>query len=606
MKHLKTLKTALQPQNWENINRDLLAKMLSEFMYEEIITPEIIESINNNTKIYQLSLPSDIVYRFAAKSRLFNSYCVIPETIQRQKNNTKWQPATQVLQFILDINESIGMNPITAAHFIREMSNTLLADAHIYASKETGKTNLLNLNYGELEGEMEGHPWITFNKGRIGFNYEDYLNYAPEQKQPVSLLWIAARKDKAKFNAVSQLSYEQLLKEELGESQISQFQNLLIEHGLEPKNYYYFPVHDWQIVNYLASLFAEEIATNAIVPLMQTADNYLPQQSIRTFLNVSNPQKRNVKLPISILNTSTYRGLPAPILAPYMTEWLKEICDHDSFLTQKCRLILLGEVAGIQYFHPYYTNLKRVPYQYREMLGCLWRESVFNYLEPNEKPMTLASLLHLDYQGKPFVSQLIEQSSLSLSQWLKSLFNAVLPPLLHYLYRYGTVFSPHGENVILILKDNIPMRVAIKDFLDDVNISCHPFPELESFPPEIKPFFPGEKDEKLCQYIFCGLFICHLRYLSDLLETHCQYDERDFWLQVRQTILDYQAEFPELRSRFTQFDLLAPTFTKLCLNRTRLLAQGYADESGNRPGVSTFGTVNNALDEVAQITPVIC
>ena len=74
---------------------------------------------------------------------------------------------------------------------------------------------------------------------------------------------------------------------------------------------------------------------------------------------------------------------------------------------------------------------------------------------------------------------------------------------------------------------------------------------------------------------------------------------------MRQVILDYQAEFPELRSRFTQLDLLAPSFSKICLNRTRLLAQGYADESGNRPAVSTFGTVSNALDEVVQIASVI-
>ncbi|MFB2877357.1 IucA/IucC family protein [Floridanema aerugineum] len=604
MQHLTIFKKALHPQNWETINRNLLAKMLSEFMYEQIITPEIIETTNKNTKLYQLPLAS-VVYRFVAKTRLFNSYRVIPETIKRQQNNTEWEPATQVLQFILDLHETIGMNPITTAHFIREISNTLLADAHIYVNKETAKTNLLNLNYAELEGEMEGHPWITFNKGRIGFNYQDYLNYTPEQKQSISFLWIASRKDKTKFNAVSQLSYDKLLQEELGESQINQFQNLLIEQGLNPDNYYFFPIHDWQFETYLASLFAEEIATNAIVILDRSPDNYLPQQSIRTFLNISNPQKRNVKLPISIFNTSTYRGLPAPILAPYMTEWLKDICDRDSFLTQKCRLILLGEVAGMQYFHPYYINLKGTPYQYREMLGCLWRESVFNYLEPKEKPITLASLLHLDYQGKPFISQLVEQSDLSLSQWLKSLFNAVLPPLLHYLYRYGTVFSPHGENVILILQDNIPVRVALKDFLDDVNISEHPFPELESFPSEIKPFFAGEKDEKLCQYIFCGLFICHFRYLSDLLETYHQYDEQDFWLQVREVILNYQAEFPELRSRFTQFDLLSPSFSKLCLNRTRLLAQGYADESGNRPAVSTFGTVSNALDEVVQIASIL-
>ncbi|GAA3331862.1 hypothetical protein GCM10020331_090090 [Ectobacillus funiculus] len=30
---------------------------------------------------------------------------------------------------------------------------------------------------------MTGHPWITYNKGRIGFGYDDYIKYAPEQKK---------------------------------------------------------------------------------------------------------------------------------------------------------------------------------------------------------------------------------------------------------------------------------------------------------------------------------------------------------------------------------------------------------------------------------------
>lgn len=597
MYNLETLQHSLHSENWNSINQALLGKILAEFMYEELIEPQVSKKLAENKAVYKLTLKSDIHYQFIAKSNLFNSYHVFPETIQRQEKDLDWQPGNRVLQFLLELHETISMNPVTTAYLLREMSNTLLADAHIYAQKKRNKTNILELNYSQIEGEMEGHPWIIFNKGRIGFNYQDYLNYAPEQKQPISFLWIAARHDQAKFNAVSQLSYEKLLEEELGFEKTKEFKFILESQGLCAENYYFFPVHPWQWQNNLVTLFAEEIATQAIVPLTRVGDCYLPQQSIRTFLNISYPQKRNIKLPISILNTSTYRGLPGTVLAPYMTEWLKNICQNDPFLTQECRLILLGEVAGIQYFHPYYMNLEGVPYQFREMLGCLWRESIFSFLEADEKPLTLAALLHQDYQGKPFVFQLVEQSGLTLSQWLERLFKAVLPPLLHYLYRYGTVFSPHGENVILVLQNSVPVRVALKDFLDDVNISCQPLPELETFPKEIKLFFPGEKDEKLCQYIFTGLFICHFRYLSDLLEVECGYSQWDFWQKVQQEILNYHDQFPELKSRFKQFNLLAHSFPKLCLNRTRLLTQGYADESGNRPGVAVFGRVKNALCE---------
>jgi len=599
MENLNNLNHALQPERWQSVGRTLLAKMLSEFMYEEIIQPEVIQQ-NDGPSLYHLSLPEGIAYRFAAKPRLFNSYRVIPESIQRGQGHD-WLPASNPFQFVLDVHVAVGMTAETTAHLIKELSNTLLADAHIHATKDNQNIDWLTLDYAHLEGEMEGHPWITFNKGRIGFGYDDYLNYAPERKQPINLTWIAVRHDRAQFNSVAGLDYSTLIKEELEAETLAEFEESLNDKNVNLSDYYFLPVHEWQWQNIIIPLFAGELATGAIIYLGCSRDRYLPQQSIRTLANVSYPQKRHVKLPLSILNTLVYRGLPGDrtVIAPQVTEWVKSICDRDPFLSEECRLILPGEVASINYDHPYYAQLPSAPYQYKEMLGCLWRESVLAYVEPDERAITLASLLHVDGSGQPFVSRLVAQSGLSLEAWLDCLFNTILPPLLHCIYRYGVVFSPHGENTILVLKNSIPHRLAMKDFVDDVNISRHPLPELESLTPNLKAVLLTEPPEGLCQFIFAGLFICHHRYLSDLLDIHHNYPERQFWTQVRQSILKYQQRFPELQERFELFNLLAPEFTKLCLNRNRLLTYGYADD-GDRPHASAFGKVSNALYEVGE------
>lgn len=597
MNQLQILTQALQPQIWQSAGSKLLAKMLSEFMYEEIIQPEAVETKGEYT-LYRLSLPEGIVYGFEAKNLLFDSYRVIPESIQRWEG-TEWLPASNPLEFVLDVHTAVGMTAETTAHLLKELSNTLLADAHIKVAKENQNKDLLEMDYPHLEGEMEGHPWITFNKGRIGFGYDDYLAHAPERKQAIALFWIAVRQDRAQFNAVPELDYTTLIREELGEETLAEFETILRSQNLEPANYYFLPVHEWQWKNIIIPLFAEDLAIGAIIPLGYSRDRYLPQQSIRTFANISHPQKRYVKLPLSILNTLVYRGLPGErtVIAPKVTEWVKSICDGDSFLRDECRLILPGEVASINYDHPYYNQLSGAPYQYKEMLGSLWRDSVLAYVEPDERPITLAALLHVDSNGQPFVSRLVARSGLSLNAWLERLFNVILPPLLHYLYRYGVVFSPHGENTILVLKDFVPHRLAMKDFVDDVNISRHPLPELESLPQELKAVMLTEPPEGLCQFIFAGLFICHHRYLSDLLAVHHNYPERTFWRQVRDRILNYQRRFPELQERFELFNLLAPQFTKLCLNRNRLLTYGYADD-GDRPHAAAFGKVTNALYEL--------
>ncbi len=600
MNHTEILGRALRPDTWASVSRALLAKMLSEFLYEEIIRPDAIGKSGDRT-VFRLPLKNGAEYVFEARRRMFDSYRVIPESVRRAEAGGAPTNETP-LQFVLDLQHELGLSPTTTAHFLRELTHTLMADAHILERKDTSVDDLMQMDYAWLEGEMEGHPWITFNKGRIGWGYDDYLAYAPEQKQSIVLSWIAVRKDRATYHTVPGLDYDYLVRRELERDDIARFEAKLARRGLEPQDYFFMPVHAWQWQNVIVPSFAEDVATDTIVPLGAGSDQYLPQQSIRTFVNISHPTKHHIKLPMSILNTLVYRGLPGErtVIAPLVTQYVKGLCDRDPFLRDECRLILLGEVASLNYDHPYYAKLAGAPYQYLEMLGCIWRESIYSFIEPGERPLTLAALLHVDKHRKPFVSALVDRSGLGLAAWLERLFQVVLPPLLHYLYRYGTVFSPHGENTILVLKDAVPQRLAMKDFVDDCNLSRHPLPELAGVSPELKAVLRSEPPEGLCQFIWAGLFICHLRYLADLLEVHHGYPERAFWGQVRQTILDYQRRFPELEERYRLFDLLAPSFTKLCLNRNRLFTNGYAD-AGHRPHAAQFGRVANALHEVAAL-----
>ncbi|WP_205672344.1 IucA/IucC family siderophore biosynthesis protein [Ammoniphilus sp. YIM 78166] len=600
MQNMKELRDALKPEIWEEAGVRLLTKMLSEFMYEDIIHPEVME-VKGKRKVYRLELKAEerVEYQFEAEDRLMDSYHVYPETILRYAEG-KWETAVDPLQFILDIQETVGMKPLTTGHLIKEYNNTLLADAHILAKKQKQELDLAELDYAELEGEMEGHPWITYNKGRIGFSYPDYLAYAPEQKKPVQLFWVAVHHDFASYQAVAGLNHEKLVHQELGEEQVRLFKEELETQGLNHAEYFFLPVHRWQWENILVPFFPGELAKKAMVPLGAGLDIYLPQQSVRTFVNLSHKEKHHVKLPMSILNTLVYRGLPGErtVVAPTITEYIHSIRDNDPFLRDECRVILPGEVASINFDHPYYSKLKGAPYQYLEMLGCIWRESIYSFLEEGEQAITLASLLHVDGKGKPFIASLMERSGLRPEAWVEKLFQVVMPPLLHYLYQYGTVFSPHGQNTVLILKDAAPHRLAMKDFVDDVNVSQEPLPELQSLPEALKPVLRSEAPEGLCQFIFTGLFVCHLRYLADILHTYYEYSEVEFWKQLRESIEHYQARFPQLQDRFRLFDLLKPSFTKLCLNRNRMIDYGY-DDDDDRPHASEFGQVRNPLHAVS-------
>jgi YD repeat-containing protein len=168
-----------------------------------------------------------------------------------------------------------------------------------------------------------------------------------------------------------------------------------------------------------------------------------------------------------VLNTLVWRGLPTErtLAAPAVTAWVHGLRDADPFLAEETSVILLGETASVTVRHPHYDALPGVPYQYRELLGCIWREPVSALLAPGERARTLAALLHTDPAGRSFTAELVHRSGLAPRDWLRRLFAALLPPLLHFLYRYGTVFSPHGENAVVVFDDgDVPVRLAVKDF----------------------------------------------------------------------------------------------------------------------------------------------
>lgn len=597
--HGVQLAEALTPDVWETVSQRLLRKMLSAFTYEEIITPvsEDAETEDGRTR-YRLPMDAS-EYRFEASERLMDSYHVYEETVERQTDEG-WEQAVDPIRFLRELQPTIGIDPLTAGNLIREYNNTLLADAHIEARRRQREaSDPTEFGYAHLEGEMEGHPWITYNKGRLGWGYTDYRSYAPEQKRPITLSWAAVSQENATFSAVDGVSHDSLVENELGD-QYHQFREQLRSDGLDPDSYYFLPVHDWQWDNSIAQLFPRDIATDDIVPLGEGPDRYLPQQSVRTFVNVDSLDRHHVKLPMQIHNTLVWRGLPGSRteLAPTITEYITGIYETDEFLSEECDLILPGEIAGINYDQEDFAAIDGVPYQYTELLGAIWRESIYTFVEDDEQPITLAALAHVE-NGTPYLSQLVQRSGLTLDEWLEQLFDVVLPPLLHFLYRYGTVFSPHGQNTILVLKEGVPHRLAIKDFVDDVNVSDQPLPELEALPDDLRSVLRTEPPEGLCQFIFSGLFVGVLRYVADILEIHYDYAEERLWSHARKTILQYQERFPELQDRFELFDLLQPEFTKLCLNRNRLLEYGYGDAPG-RPHASEHGSVRNALDVVGE------
>ncbi|AXF45406.1 IucA/IucC family protein [Acinetobacter johnsonii] len=560
-------------KQWRLAGQRLIEMAIAEFLYEEIIQ---VTDLKNNR--YQLTL-DDQTYTFKAQNYLLGHW-QIEEGSVRELSVVEDLPAWNLHTFIRAFSNQTEVKPFTKAYLIKEMNNTWLAEAHLFDESRLSSEAVLTASHHEIEGMLRGHPWLIMSKGRMGFGYDDYLSAAPELSPTVKVLWLAVHRDLAEFRSTEEWQAGRLYQHELSAEELANFEQKLHERGCSCRDYFLIPVHTWQWHQWLVPTYANEIVDQRIIELGVGQDDYVPMQSIRTLCNISQPERHYVKLPVSIFNTAVYRGLPSKrnLAAPAVTAWLKQIQTQDPDLKQS-GVAFLGEVATLTIHQPCFDQIDGAPYQFKELFGCLWRESVDPVIGTGEQALSQAALLHRDINGQSILAVLIQASGLSPLQWLKRFAEVSVTPLLICLYKYGLAFSPHGENTMLIHANGVPQKMVLKDFIDDVNLVDEDFPELASLPIEGQILLRHPAHE-LSHFIFTGLFMVHYRYICNVfLKDYPEHSEVEFWQTISSVIDAFHQAHPELAERIEKFAMFRAEFEKICLNRVRLFTTSYNDEA---------------------------
>ena len=560
-------------KQWRLAGQRLIEMAIAEFLYEEIIQ---VTHLKDNR--YQLTL-DDQTYTFKAQNYLLGHW-QIEEGSVRELSVAEDLPAWNLHTFIRAFSNQTEVKPFTKAYLIKEMNNTWLAEAHLFDESRLSSEAALTASHHEIEGMLRGHPWLIMSKGRMGFGYDDYLSAAPELSPTVKVLWLAVHRDLAEFRSTEEWQAGRLYQHELSVEELANFEQKLHERGCSCRDYFLIPVHAWQWHQWLVPTYANEIVDQRIIELGVGQDDYVPMQSIRTLCNISQPERHYVKLPVSIFNTAVYRGLPSKrnLAAPAVTAWLKQIQSQDPDLKQS-GVAFLGEVATLTIHQPCFDQIEGAPYQFKELFGCLWRESVDPVIGTGEQALSQAALLHRDINGQSILAVLIQASGLSPLQWLKRFAEVSVTPLLICLYKYGLAFSPHGENTMLIHANGVPQKMVLKDFIDDVNLVDEDFPELASLPIEGQILLRHPAHE-LSHFIFTGLFMVHYRYICNVfLQDYPEHSEVEFWQTISSVIDAFHQAHPELAERIEKFAMFRAEFEKICLNRVRLFTTSYNDEA---------------------------
>ncbi|WP_043669308.1 IucA/IucC family protein [Streptomyces xylophagus] len=580
----------LSPERWEKANRLLIRKALAEFAHERLVTPELVE---RDGDLYVVRSDDGLTrYRFTATRYALDHWQVDADSISRHRDGAELPLAA--LDFFIELKQALGLSEEILPVYLEEISSTLSGTCYKLTKPQIPVAELVKSDFQAIEtGMTEGHPCFVANNGRLGFGIHEYLSYAPETASPVRLVWLAAHRSRAAFTAGVGIEYESFIRGELGAETVERFALTLVDRGLDPDDFLLIPVHPWQWWNKLTVTFAAEVAQGHLVCLGEGDDEYLAQQSIRTFFNKSHPEKHYVKTALSVINMGFMRGLSAAYMeaTPAINDWLAQLIDNDPVL-KSTGLSIIREQAAVGYRHLEYEAATDRYSPYRKMLAALWRESPVSSLQDGESLATMASLVHLDHEGASFAGALIERSGLTPVEWLRRYLRAYFTPLLHSFYAYDLVFMPHGENVILVLKDGVVQRAIYKDIAEEIAV-MDPDAVL---PPTVERLRVEVPEDKKLLSIFTDVFDCFFRFLASNLAAEGVLEEDDFWRTVADVTREYQDAAPELADKFRQYDMFAPEFSLSCLNRLQLRNNkqmvDLADPSG---ALQLVGTLKNPI-----------
>jgi len=572
------IQRALTAETFASVRRRLFRQLLESLLYEGALRANGADE--GGARIDGVDTRGEPVsYVFQVRIRHgFGRVAVGPQPVRRRTGDDD-REAESVSRFLGEVRDSLQASPERLAGFARELEETLVKDALArYVCERRGDASP-TASHDALETQItDGHRYHPAYKSRLGFDVADNLAYGPEYGAPLHPLWLAARRSIAELTYAAGVGEADFLHEQLGATALGGFYATISAAGEDPDEFVLLPVHPWQWRRHIVGAFAEELRRRDLLVLGPDPHAFLAQQSIRTIACTDKLARPNLKLALSIVNTSTSRILGAHTVAnaPRVSHWLQRVVAGDPFLRDEERTVLLGEVMGCAVDPADCPELLRAD-RYGA-LACIWRESLHPRLDPGEQAMPFTGLTARTADGTPLIDAWVR--TLGLSRWLERVIEVSAKPLLHLLCRHGIALEAHAQNMLLLHHGGEPTRVALKDFHDGVRFSRRLLAEPALCPALAPPplhhanrnsFLETDDVALVTDFLLDAFLFINLGELAIFLADVYSFDEREFWAIADAVVGAYQERFAQLADRFALFDVRKPTIAVEKLTTRRLL-----------------------------------
>jgi siderophore synthetase component len=319
----------------------------------------------------------------------------------------------------------------------------------------------------------EGHNLHPCGRGRLGMQPADLLRHDLESQTSTELILVGIKRERVESTPDEHgRDVGQLLRTEY-----PQLDTAIRAHcrsdQLDPADYVFVPVHQWQLEQVVYPLMTEQIAAGTVVPVPAARLAGVPTSSVRTLLTERSPagQRLLVKTALDTLIGSTRRSISAHTTnnGPVYSRLLRQVIDREPVLTD--RIVLLDELAGASY-----RPLERDPDADRRSraLSALVRRDLSGYLEPDELPVPGCALSArapvtdstvlvelVTRYGRTRDEANLEAAGLRFAEEYAAL---LLPVSMILMTKYGIAVEAHLQNCIFTFVDAVPTRLVLRDW----------------------------------------------------------------------------------------------------------------------------------------------
>ncbi|SON51415.1 IucA/IucC family protein [Vibrio tapetis] len=367
------------------------------------------------------------------------------------------------------------------------LRQTALSQQHNISS-----THLLSKNNAgfflamEQWASLRDRPYHPLAKAKQGLCDADYLTYQAEFGEPITLNWVAVRKDwlrkGTELNDAQPYTPKDFL---LPSDQLAVLDAELNKKEID-SSHVALPVHPWQYDNILEQQLGEHFSNNTCIRLDYSSDNFFATSSLRSMTPCFDSCD-HLKLPMAIYSLGASRYLPAVkmINGEFSESLLREAQKRDSALANKMHLCEEGRWWA--FMPPNATLFDEAPRHLSAMVRR-YPQPLLNDTDTKLLPMAALGTQLLGNKDHFFNEWLayrqLEVNTRNVSLLFNELCHCFFEVNLR-MFKLGMVAEVHGQNAVLVFKKGQTTGLLLRDH-DSLRICV---PELEN---------NGLEDPKYC------------------------------------------------------------------------------------------------------------